>query len=98
MTACPGHDPDAGHDPGARGVAVIELLGGQRGQLEERRAGIAEPLDAFAWEQLPAAAMALAGLLAASMAHTREALLQVRDQLQMTVAVLVDHRLHDRSS
>ena len=48
------HRPDAGDDAGRRRVAVVELLGGERRELEERRAGIAEQLDALAHEQLAA--------------------------------------------
>ena len=73
--------------PGAGRVAVVELLGGQRGELEERRAGVAEPLDAVAHEQLAARDVALAGALAAAGAHAREARLEVGDEREVAVAV-----------
>ena len=41
-------DADAGHDPGARRAAVVQLPGGERVQLEEGGAGIDEPVDPLA--------------------------------------------------
>ena len=69
----PGDDADAGDDPRAGRVAVVELLGGQRRQLEERRAGVAEPLDAVARQQLAARDVALARPLAAAARDARQA-------------------------
>ncbi len=46
-------DPaDPGDDPGARGLVVVHPAGGQRAQLEERRAGVEEPVDPLADGQL----------------------------------------------
>ena len=42
------HAADAGDDPGARGVVVVQAVGGQRAQLEERRARVEESVDALA--------------------------------------------------
>ena len=46
-------DADPGDDPRGRRVAVVEVPGGERVQLEERGAGIAEPVDPLAREKLP---------------------------------------------
>ncbi len=45
---------DAGHDPGGGRGAVVEIPGGERVQLQKRRAGIDEPVDPIAGRQLPA--------------------------------------------
>ena len=52
-------------------VAVVELLGGQRRELEERRARVAQPLDAVAREQLAARDVALAAPRSPPPARTR---------------------------
>ena len=52
-------DADPGDDPGRRRLAVVDLPGGERAELEERRAGIDEPVDPLARGQLPARAMPL---------------------------------------
>ena len=43
---------DAGHDAGARRVAVVQPVRGQGAQLEERRARVEQPVDALADGQL----------------------------------------------
>src|SRR6185436_18316390 len=52
----------------------------------ERGAGVAELLDAVASEQLAAGGVALAGALTAAGAHARQPLLEVGDQLEVTLA------------
>ena len=52
-------DADPGDDPGARGLSLVHVPGGQRVQLEERRAGVEQPVDPLAGEQLAARAVAL---------------------------------------
>ncbi len=47
-------DADARDDPGRGSGAVVHLPGGERVQLEERGAGIDEPVDPIARRQLPA--------------------------------------------
>ena len=47
-------DADAGDDAGRRGLAVVELPGGERIQLEERGAGVDEPVDPLPGGELPA--------------------------------------------
>ncbi len=59
-------DADARDDAGARRVAVVEIPGGERVQLEEGRVGVDEPVDALARRQLAARAVPLDGLLAAA--------------------------------
>ena len=81
------HHADAADDPGAGRVAVVQLLRGQRGQLEERRAGVAETLDTVAHQELAARDVARARSLAAASAHACQALLQVVEQREVPVAV-----------
>ena len=53
-------DPaDAGDDPGARRVVVVQAGRGERAQLEEGGARVDEPVDALADRELAALAMAL---------------------------------------
>ena len=71
--------------PAPRRLAVVDLPGGERVQLEERRARVDEPVDPLAREQLAARAVALDRLLAAAGRDLRGACAQ-----------LVDERLHAR--
>ena len=41
-------DADPGHDPGRRRRVVVDVPRGERGELEERAAGVDEPVDALA--------------------------------------------------
>ena len=51
-------DPaDAGHDPGARRLIVVQAVRRQRAQLEEGRARVEEAVDALADRELAALAM-----------------------------------------
>ncbi len=45
-------DADTADDAGARDVTAVGLVGGERGELEERRTGIEQQLDAVAHEHL----------------------------------------------
>ena len=45
-------DADAGDDAGTRRLPVIDVPGGERIQLEERRPRVDEPVDPLAREQL----------------------------------------------
>jgi hypothetical protein len=47
-------DADPGHDPRGGRRSVVELPGGQRVQLEERRARVDQTVDALACSQLAA--------------------------------------------
>ena len=59
--------------PALGACAVVDVPGGERVQLEERGAGIDEPVDPLAREQLPARAMTLDGALAAACCDLRGA-------------------------
>src|SRR5690349_16590444 len=52
-----GDAADAGHHSGAGRIAVVHAPRGQRRELEERRARIDQPLDAFAHRHLALLAM-----------------------------------------
>ena len=69
-----------GDDPGRGRGAVVQIPGGERVQLEERRAGIDEPVDPLAGGQLPARAVALDRFLAAAARDARRALAQLGDE------------------
>ena len=72
---------DAGHDARAGRLAVVEAVGGERRELEERPAGIDQALDPLAGEQLPALLVALDGGPAAARPGPLQLRLQVGDQL-----------------
>src|SRR5256885_12114696 len=65
------HPADAGDHARARCVVVVHAHGGERRQLEERRAGIEQRPHALARQELASADMALAGR---SEEHTSELL------------------------
>ena len=77
---------DAGDDPRPRRRVVVHPVRGQRRELEERRAGIAERLDPLARGQLAAAAVALDRLLAAAGVDPLQLGVQLGDQLQVLLA------------
>ena len=72
---------DPRDDPGARRLVVVELPRCERVQLEERRVGIEEPVDALARGELAARAMSLYGFLAAALSDNGRALAELRDEL-----------------
>ena len=51
----PGHPADAGDDSRAGALVVVHAVGGQRGHLEQRAAGIEQAVDPVARQQLAAA-------------------------------------------
>ena len=59
MHLAAGHAPDAGDEPGARRLVVVHVRGRERGELEERRSGIEQPVDPLAHRQLALLAVAL---------------------------------------
>ena len=73
-------DADPGHDPRRRRVAVVQLPGGERVQLEERGARVDEPVDPLARRELAAGAVSLDRLLAAAGGDERRALAQLGDE------------------
>jgi hypothetical protein len=74
-------DADPGHDPRRRRVAVVQLPRGERIELEEGGAGIAQKVDAFAHGQLAARAMPFECVVTASAGDERGALAQLRDEV-----------------
>ena len=71
---------DPRDDPGRRRLSVVDLPGGERVQLEERRAGVDEQVDPLARRELAARAMPLGRLLAAAGGDERGSLAQLREQ------------------
>ena len=79
--------------PARRGVAVVQALGRQRGELEERRAVIDQPLDPLACEQLAALAVPLDRLAAAARLGAGQPLAKPTDELAHVGSVVDDrHR------
>jgi hypothetical protein len=77
----PMHADDPGDDPGRGGAAAVELLGGQRRELEEWAAGVGEAVDPLARQQLAAANVAFTGLLSPTRGGAAEAGVEVGEQL-----------------
>ena len=73
-------DADPGHDPGGGRGTVVELPRRERVQLEQSGAGVDQPVDPLTGGQLPARAVALDGLLAASTRDDGSPVAQLRDQ------------------
>ncbi len=71
---------DAGDEPGAVDGVVVETVGGERRQLQERRAGIDQVHHALARQQLTARHMPLAGALGPAQRGLGAALLQFLDK------------------
>ena len=71
---------DAGDDARRGHVAAIHAISRERRQLEDRRAGIDEGIDAVARQQLAAGEVLLPRLFAAAARHLRGFLPQVGDQ------------------
>ncbi len=65
-------EADARDEPGAGGVAVVQVVRGQRCDLEERAAVVEQALDALAREQLATGDVALAGCLGSAERGARE--------------------------
>ena len=73
---------DAGHDPCARRLTVVELPRGERVQLEERRVRIEEPVDALACGQLAAGPMSLDCLFPAALCDVGHPVAELGNQLR----------------
>ena len=93
---------DARDDSRARRIAVVEIPGGERVQLEERRVGVDQPVDALPRGELAARAVAFDGLLAAAARDLLRALVQLRDErghslvaARELVGAALDLRLED---
>ena len=75
-----GDAADAGDDAGGRRLVVVQVPGGERRQLEERRARVEQLVDPLAHRQLALGAMPLEVLRAAALARRRRPLAQLGDQ------------------
>ncbi len=71
---------DAGDDAGGMHVAAVEPVGGERRELEERRAGIEQQVDALARQKFAARDVPRPRLLAAALDRGIELVAQVGDQ------------------
>ena len=74
-------DPDARHDSGRRRLALVDVPRRKRVQLEERRAGVDEPVDPLPCGELAAGAMPLEGFRAAARRNDCRALAKLRHEL-----------------
>ena len=74
-------DADAGDDPRRRRLVVVHAPGGERGQLEECRIGVAEAVDPLARRELAARAVAFERFLPASCGDGGRALAKLGDEL-----------------
>jgi hypothetical protein len=72
---------DSRHQAGRRRVVVVHSTGGERGQLQERAAGVQQPVDAVSHQQLAAVQVLAARRVRASAADHRRALAQLGDEL-----------------
>ena len=85
--------PDPGDDAGARGLVVVQAVGGERAQLEERRAWVQQPVDPLPDGQLAPLAMPGDRAVVAAGAPAgdlRLALAEVRDERRHRVVVGAD--------
>ena len=76
----PADPADAGDDAGRRNRVVVHPDGGERRQLEERRARVEQPVDPVADEQLAAGGVLGAGRLRTTLAHDGQPRAQLVDQ------------------
>ena len=81
------HARDAGDDAGARRVVFVHAKRRQRRQLQKRRAGIDEAIDALAHRHLPLLAMPLKILGAAAFLCGGDARTELSNELPHAVAV-----------
>ena len=72
-----GDAADAGDDTGARHIVLVDLVGGQLGQLQERRARVQHRVEPLPRQQLAAGGMALLGFGTAALADLFHHLAQV---------------------
>ncbi len=86
-TSRPRHAADARDDPGRRRFVVVQSERGERGQLEERRARVEQPLDPLADRQLALLAMTLEVFGAAAFACRGLVRAQLGDELLHAIAI-----------
>ena len=77
------HAADAGDDPGARRLVVIEAVSGQRRALQKRRAGVEQAIDTVARQQLAAPGVAFPRALSAPQRHALKLGAEVVDERQV---------------
>ena len=82
-----GDPADAGDDARAGALVVVHAVGGQRRELEERAAGVEQPVDAVARQQLAAADVPLAGPLGSAERGGGQLRAQLVDQREVRVAM-----------
>ena len=83
----PGDPADAGDDPGGRAVVVVHAVGGQRGDLQQRAAGIEQPVHPVARQQLAARDVALTRAFRPAERRRGQLAAQLLDELQMRLTV-----------
>ncbi len=83
----PADDADAGHLPGARHLAVVGHVGGERRELEERRAGIEQQREPVADEELSLARETLEVALRAAGPRLLLAAAKLGDEPPVVLAV-----------
>ena len=94
------HPADAGDHAGARAFVVVHATRGQRRDLQERTAGVEEPVDPVARQQLAATDVALAGAPGSAQGSDGQPVLQIGHQRQVLLAMrypLGNARRHRRS-
>ncbi len=84
------HPADAADHAGGRCVAVVHLLGGQRGDLQERRARVEQGGDAVPYQQFSAAGVAFARLLTTAFGRPDQPCIQFIHQAAMPGNVVLE--------
>ena len=82
-----GDPADSGDDAGAGALVVVHPVGGQRREFEQRAAGIEQPVDAVAWQQLAAIDVTGARAFRTTQRRRRELAAQLLDKRGVRVAV-----------
>ena len=85
--------PDPGDDRGGMDVALVHAVGGERRQLQERRAGIEQPPHALARKQLAAIGVALARALVPALRRRRQPHAQFAGQQRHRRGVVLEARV-----
>jgi hypothetical protein len=83
---------DPRDQPGRGRLALVDAVGGEGRQLEERAPGVEQTVDPVADEQLPARDVLLPRRLAAPLPHLRQQRAQVRRQ-RLVVGPVLPERL-----
>ena len=78
---------DAGDQPGGRRLALVQVVGGKRRQLQKRGAPVEEPIDALANGQLALRAVALQVLGSPPVAGCLNAVPELADELPHAIAI-----------